>query len=258
MNSRNVFIDNLRGLNLISMILFHAIWDLVYIFNVNIEWYSSQIGDVWQICIACTFVILAGYCYTYSHNKLKHGLKVFIAGGIISLFTYVFMPENMILFGVLTMLGSCMIIMIVFEKFLKNLNSMVGLFVSLCLFILTYNIRHGYVGIGIIEWFSIPKILYKNLFTTYMGFPKEDFFSTDYFGIIPWIFLFVVGYFIKRLIDNTEFAKSVRNNIKKIEDIGLRIVGIGPINWIGRHSLLVYMLHQPLVYVILYAIFKMI
>jgi len=254
--NRNVFIDNLRGFNLINMILFHGIWDLVYIFGCDIKWFDSWIGVVWQIFIACTFVVIAGYCYGYSRNKLKHGLKVFIAGGIISLVTYIFMPENIIIFGVLTMLGSCMIIMVPTQKLLHKINAYIGFGVFLILFIMTYNISLGYIGIKSILSIDLPKRMYSNWISTFMGFPMDEFYSTDYFGIIPWFFLFVVGYYLKSIIDNLSLVKVINEAKEKCEDKGIHIKGRGPINWLGRHSLIVYMVHQPVVYGILALIFK--
>ena len=84
---------------------------------------------------------------------------------------------------------------------------------------------------------TLPDTLYRNNLTAYLGFPPRDFFSTDYFSLLPWFFLFLTGYFL--------FHIASKNNWN--EKLFAR--GRFPLlNWIGRHSLIVYLLHQPVLY----------
>ena len=54
--SRYALLDELRGLDLISMMLFHVCWDLVFLFDVNMRWYAGTPGRLWQQTIAgCSF-----------------------------------------------------------------------------------------------------------------------------------------------------------------------------------------------------------
>ena len=41
-------LDWIRGITLISMILYHGAWDLVYMFGVNWDWYRSKGAYAWQ------------------------------------------------------------------------------------------------------------------------------------------------------------------------------------------------------------------
>ena len=249
---RNGLIDFIRGLNLISMILFHGMWDVVYIFGIDIPWFRTWIRDVWQIIIAGTFVILSGYCFSLSHKKLKHGIKVSLSGIIITIVTCVLMPENRIIFGVLTMLGACMLIFIPLENILKKANPYVSVIVAFLLFVLTYNIDDGYIGIG--RWIELPKVMYSNYVTTFIGLPFDEFYSTDYFGIIPWIFLYGCGFFLYKAVSN-EMAK---NDVEGKETSKLfrkvKNIYVKQINFIGKYSLIVYMMHQPVVYGVLWVV----
>ena len=112
---RYAMLDAMRGLTLISMIAYHTVWDMVYIFGQNWDWFESYSAYIWQQSICCSFILLSGFCWSFGQKKWKRGLLVFGAGVLISLITIVFMPENRILFGVLTLLGSCMLIMILLE-----------------------------------------------------------------------------------------------------------------------------------------------
>ena len=102
---------------------------------------------MWQSAIAWTFIVLSGWCYKLSKHKLKNGIKVFVAGAIVSLVTYIFMSENLVMYGVLTMLGSCMIILVPLEKYIDKCPAIVGILVNIALFISTYDVAEGYITI---------------------------------------------------------------------------------------------------------------
>ncbi len=235
-------IDMLRGFALINMVLYHALWDIVYIFGARLEWYTSRGAFVWQQCICCTFILLSGFCWSMGSKKLKRGLTVFAASAVITLVTLVFMPENLILFGVLSLIGSASLIMILLDKVLSKLNSYVGIVVSLLLFVLTRNINAGYLGFGAFSLY-LPRFLYSNLFTAYLGFPSPSFASEDYFPIFPWLFLYFTGYFLYRIFERNGWLRHFRYKT------------VRPLEFCGRHSLLIYMLHQPVVYAVLSAVF---
>ena len=86
----------------------------------------------------------------------------------------------------------------------------------------------------------LPEGLYRNRLTAFLGFPPADFFSTDYFSLLPWLFLFLTGYFLFRF-HPPEGRKTRRIPLAAA---------------IGRRSLLIYMLHQPVVYGVLSVLFR--
>ena len=55
-------LDAIRGIALINMIAYHAIWDLVYLYGFQWDWYQSEIGYIWQQGICWTFIFLSGFC----------------------------------------------------------------------------------------------------------------------------------------------------------------------------------------------------
>ncbi len=76
--------------------------------------------------------------------------------------------------------------------------------------------------------------------TAGLGFPATAFASSDYFALLPWLFLFWTGFYLYRLRPETPAVPDIR------------LPGIGAI---GRHSLIVYLLHQPVIYGLLALIF---
>ena len=142
--------------------------------------------------------------------------------------------------GVLTFLGSAMIPPGALRPLLETLPAWAGLAGSILLFVVTREVNSGYLGWGdwVIAW--LPGTLYRNLLTAFLGFPGPGFYSTDYFSLMPWLFLFWAGYFLQKMVGRERMEP-------------LRASVCPPLGWMGRHSLLLYLLHQPVIYGVLMA-----
>lgn len=232
--SRYALLDELRGLDLISMMLYHVCWDLVFLFDVNMRWYAGTPGRLWQQSICWVFILLSGFCVPLGRHMLRRGTVVFGVGAVVTLATLVFMPEGRVIFGVLTFLGTAMLLTGVLEPVLKRTPPLVGLAASAVLFAVCYPVGSGWVGLG--GWkLMLPQSLYVNYFTAFFGFYPFWFYSADYFGLLPWLFLFWVGYYLHKAVGR-----------RRMEP--LRRPVCPALGWMGRHSLLLYLLHQPVLY----------
>lgn len=170
---------------------------------------------------------------------LRRGVTVFAAGALVTAVTLVFMPGERVIFGVLTFLGTAMLLTGVLEPLLKKVMPAVGLAVSAVLFAVCYPVGLGWVGLG--GWkLMLPQSLYANYFTAIFGFLPFDFYSTDYFALLPWLFLFWAGYFLHGVVGRARMEP-------------LRRSVCPALGWMGRHSLLLYLLHQPVIYGVLSA-----
>lgn len=245
-SKRYHLLDSVRGFAVINMVLFHAMYDLVYIFGVDAPWFYHTPGDIWQRAILITFIVVSGICWQMGKHKLRRGLLVFGASWVITAVTYVFMPTETIWFGVLSFLGSAMLIMIPFEKTLRGKHLYLGLFVSFLLFAVFYGVPEGYIGFFDHKLLSLPSELYANYFTAYLGFAPRNFQSSDWVPIFPWIFLYASACFLHSILK--------KHNLMGI----FTWLKIPPLEWVGRHALIIYMLHQPLVYAVLYLMFMII
>mgnify|MGYP000098182335 FL=1 len=132
-----------------------------------------------------------------------------------------------------------MLLMVPLEKLLRHVPVGVGLAASAALFTLLRNVNQGTLGFEDWTLGTVPEGLYRNLLTAYIGFPPPDFFSTDYFSLLPWLFLFLAGHFLRRLLAGP---------MERLDPDALRCP---PLCAWGRQSLPVYMLHQPVVYGVL-------
>ena len=241
-------LDVLRGIVLISMILYHGAWDLVHIFGIRWSWYRSWPGQLWQQSICWSFILLSGFCWSIGKRRLRRGLQVFGGGILVSLVTVLFVPKNGVLFGVLTFLGVAMILMIPLDFWLQKCRPVWGMALSLILFGVFRGINEGYLGWTGRPLVHLPDSWYANLFTAFLGMPESNFSSTDYFSIFPWFFLFLTGYFLHRMMAEHKWLERLGN---------LKISGTSWLRWLGKHSLQMYLLHQPVIYGVLTGIYQL-
>ena len=240
---RYALLDELRGLDLLSMIGYHACWDLIFLFGMSAAWYTGWQGHLWQQSICWVFILLSGFCAPFGRHMLRRGVTVFAAGALVTAVTLVFMPGGRVFFGVLTFLGTAMLLTGVLEPLLKKVMPAVGLAVSAVLFAVCYPVGLGWVGLG--GWkLMLPQSLYANYFTAFFGFYPDWFYSADYFGLLPWLFLFWVGYFLHQLAGRAGMEP-------------LRRSVCPPLGWMGRHSLVLCLLHQPVILGVLTVAFRL-
>lgn len=232
------YLDTLRGITLISMIAYHFVWDLVYIAGIDWNWFRSGFAYVWQQSICWTFILLSGFCWALGRRRLKRGLLVLGAGILTSLVTWIFTYDERITFGVLTFLGVAALLLIPLDWILIKVPAGIGTFLCIFLFFLTKGVNEGYLGMGAVRVAGLPENWYeKGYAMTFLGFTDTGFYSADYFSLFPWIFLFLTGYFLYKLACRKDILNLISMKIPPM-----------PFSAIGRHSLLIYLLHQPMIY----------
>ena len=227
MMKRVFWIDFFRTLAILNMIVYHGMWDAIYLFGYDLPSLYTPWAIVWERYICISFFVLSGICFNMSRSNVKRGIFVSVCGLIVTLVTVIFVPQGKIIFGTLTFIGLAHLLLCPIFKSIK-VNPYIGMFVSLMLFILTYSVPEGQIlGVG------LPKSLYSNLLTALVGFPPNDFSSADYFPIMPWIFVFLFGCFL---------GKAIKPKAKEIKEIEK------PIVFISRNSIYIYMVHQAVLY----------
>ena len=70
---RYALLDELRGLDLVSMMLYHACWDMMFLFGIWMDWYAGMPGRLWQQTICWVFILLSGFCVQLGHHTLRRG-----------------------------------------------------------------------------------------------------------------------------------------------------------------------------------------
>lgn len=229
---RYALFDALRGITMVSMVLYHFCYDLFVVEGLLPDWPFLPAAHWWQQSICCTFILLAGFCWHWGRaHDLRRGLLVNACGLLITLITWLIMPEQIILFGVLNFIGCAILLTIPAECLLRHIPTLPGMILAVLAFAFTRNIQWGTVGF--FTWqCTVPASLYTPVLTV-LGFPAPGFWSSDFFPLMPWLFLFWLGYFANRAF--REWGGS-----RKWAEVSLP-----GFSRLGHHSLLVYMLHQP-------------
>ena len=243
-SSRYHTLDALRGLCVVSMVLYHAMYDLVAVKGYPVSWYFDVPGQIWQLSICCTFILLSGACWNLSRRHLQRGLLLVGCGGLITLVTALVLPSEVIWFGILVLLGLSCLLADGLQRLGKRLHltipPVVGLAVCFLLFLIAWGVPRGYLGLGGLRLVPLPGELYSTPWLAVLGFPSPSFVSSDYFPLLPWAFLYGTGVFLGQALFARPKAQPLLQGRPLAENRWAR-----PLLFIGRHSLLIYLLHQP-------------
>ena len=227
-------IDTFRGLTIISMVLFHLFYNINYYWTLN--FYNGTIfNKIWQLSIAVSFFIISGITSSFLNPKknIKRGIITSIIGFSITFITYIFAKDQLIIWGVLNGLGLSMIITGLMQK---SINPKLW-----PIFILAFTFSYK-VPAGLFYNSEFLKGLYQaNLFP--IGFPSFDFYSNDYFPLIPWLFAFLAGLSLGKFLKEKNFYDF---------DIKENLLGK-----IGRYSMPIYLTHQIILYPLVSLIYKL-
>lgn len=226
-------IDSLRGIAITMMVTFHVLFHLDYfrIADINVQsgfwWWFARVT-------AGTFIFLAGLSLTISHSRTQklskfclRGLKVFFWGLAITLVTYIAVGDEYVRFGILHFIGVAIILGYFLARF-RFINLILGI---AC-------IVGGIYLKGLV--FSFPWLLW-------LGLKPENFSTIDYFPLLPWFGVFLLGMFFGKLL-YPEGARSFK--LKEFNNPATKSLG-----FLGRHSLLIYLVHQPIALAILFALY---
>jgi uncharacterized membrane protein len=234
-------IDSLRGLAIVMMIIYHLIYDLNYFQVVSFNLYS---GFFWYFArvTASTFVFLVGVSLTLSYSRaklrgrykserelffkyLKRGLKIFSYGLIITLLTWIFIREDFIIFGILHFVGIAIILEYPFIK-CRYLNLGLGM-------------------IFIVAGLYLTRFSFDFSWLIWVGFVPQGLQTVDYFPLLPWLGVVSIGLFFGNLM-----YKNYRRRFK-LPDIS-KFYTVRLLSFLGRNSLLIYLIHQPILIFVLY------
>lgn len=238
--SRVILFDELRGVSILSMLLYHLCYDLAVLFGVGgMQWFFSPAASLWQLCICGVFIFVAGACCSYSKNNLRRGLRLFLLGMLFTVVTAVVMPDQLIVFGLLHFLGVAVLVSIPCRRAFAHMKPLIGVAAGLVLFWLTYHVQSGWIGVSPTLSVQLPRLLYRTNWLCFLGFYNHNFASADFFPLLPYLFLFWAGLFSSRLKLPSCFYRS----------------HCRPLSFLGRNSLWIYLFHQPVLYLVLWLIF---
>ena len=249
-------LDLLRGIALVMMMCMHFSYDVRYEFGCDAfsylesDWYWVFVHPI----ILVLFVGVSGICCSFSRNNLKRGARLL---GVALAFTigtvgityltywlsdiYSFVPAIycVILFNVLHVLSVSTLfyalLEYLFTKMKLNEKAQAVILGLLGTYITILIMRLHYLDGTSSNWLLIP-----------LGIEVEGAPSVvDYMNLIPWSGVFLIGAAVGKIC-----YKEKRSLFPKPNDTLCKIKA--PVEFLGRHSLIVYLVHQPIGYGILY------
>ncbi|MCD6108701.1 MAG: DUF1624 domain-containing protein [Thermoplasmata archaeon] len=236
-------IDFLRAIAIFMMITFHIVFDIDYFKNYNLVspynfwWYFAR-------ATATLFLTLVGISLTLSYSRIIHlsknrdfrkiyikyiirGMKIFSWGLLITFITFIFLRKGTILFGILHLIGVSIILAYPLLKF-RILNLITGVFfILLGLFISNFYVEYPWL--------------------IWLGVKTTNFYTFDYFPVLPWFGVVLIGIFLGNI-----FYPNYKRSFK-LPDLSKNLM-VKHLCFLGRHSLRVYLIHQPVLIGVLYMV----
>ena len=230
-------LDELRGFAVFCMIFYHAFYSIGYIFGWEFGKTLMAFFSPAEPFFAGLFILISGISSNLSHSNIERGAKLFFIAYVLTVITYFVVGETQVIrFGILHFLSICMMIYGIFNKVNQKIPMWIGFAFNVILFILTFTVQNGSIGIPFVWQYQLPTMLYQTDFLYPLGFVRYGFISSDYFPLLPWFFMFMTGGFFGRLAAKKKFPKFAYQK------------HIGFFSFLGKHALLVYLLHQPVIY----------
>lgn len=212
--ARVEWIDLWRSLCVAVMLAYHLLYDLCLFGHLD-----AGVMDTWpmlavRFVFAGSFILISGVCVRFSRNPVRRGFVVFCAGALVSAVTGA--AGYPVLFGVLHLLGTCMVLYGLLREGIERRTG--PAFAAVCAAL--------FAGTSLLT----ARVTVSARFLFPLGLTEPGFFSADYFPLLPWAFLFLAGTGLGKCFGALPLPR------KRCP---------AALTFPGRHSLLIYLLHQP-------------
>lgn len=239
-------LDELRGLSIVLMVFFHAFYLIGYEFDIEFFQELYAFFSPAQPYFAGLFIFICGISCNLSHSNVKRGLLLAGVAALMSMVLWcavwwrMLSPGNYIWFGILHLLAVCILLYALLRPTLKYIPPVLGFVCCLVLFVLCYHIPYdqgGYFGLRGLFTVGIPAAATDHPLLYPFGLCPVSACG-DYFPLLPWFFCFLGGSFVGVWATRGKFPKWTYR---------CRFPWLAAT---GRHTLLIYLFHQPILYLL--------
>ncbi|MBU4530589.1 MAG: DUF1624 domain-containing protein [Hoeflea sp.] len=227
--SRLLAVDAARGAAIAGVVLFHLVWDLEFTGFIS----GVAFHPLWLAfgrSLAGSFMFLAGVSLVLAHGVqfrtrtyFRRLTVIVVAAVAITIVTLLAFPSAFVYFGILHSIAIASLIGVVFLKLPTSASLLAGL------------------AMMALPWFiSLPA--FDPRWLAWIGLSANPPLSNDFVPVFPWAGVTLLG---------IAFAKAVDIGKNRMISAGADCRFLARLGWLGRHSLTIYLLHQPMMLAII-------
>ena len=213
-------IDIVRGLTIVGMVVFHLLFDIVAFLDAPSWIVRHPLILAVRDAGAGLFILLAGTNAAVTRRGWMHCLTLAACALGVTATTYIFNPKMADVFGVLHFYAAAIAIYLPFRQLLARVPKA---------------LRFALFGAAFAVTYILLPITVQVPFLFMFGLPDAAFFSSDYYPLLPWLFVFLAGTTLGEIIFRRKLPEFFYTR------------AWAPVRFVSRHSLIIYLAHQPLI-----------
>ena len=227
--NRLLIVDAARGTAIAGVVLFHLVWDLEFTGFIS----GVAFHPLWLVfgrSLAGSFMFLAGVSLVLAHGvqfrttTYFRRLGVIVAAAMaITIVTFLVFPGAFVYFGILHSIAIASLIGVVFLRPPASVSLLTGLVMMA------------------LPWF-VSLSAFAPRWLAWIGLSANPPLSNDFVPVLPWAGVTLLG---------IAFAKVCDVGLHQVKSASVDSTFLAKLAWLGRHSLAIYLLHQPVMLAII-------
>lgn len=223
--TRMATLDIARGVAVVAMVVYHSAWDLSELRLIPTAIVGDPGWNVFARAIASSFLLMAGFGLALAHGRgidapklLRRVAVVAAAALLVTVATWIVFPGSYVFFGILHAMAASSLLAAPFVRFPAAPTALTA------------------VAVGVLPLLASPA--FDAPWLAFLGLGTRVPLTNDYVPLVPWLAFVLAGVAFGRAADPALWLPRGEPVLR----------GTKALAWLGRHSLVIYLAHQPLIY----------